>query len=170
MPLHKFILCLQNLLQANSKCINTVASYECVCDDGFKWGNAMCLDIDECYSGDHGCSDNSQCSNTDGSYECTCAIGYEATKAVGGSGLAKGAVGCADIDECIDDNYNQCNEHADCINNPGSYSCECRTGFHGTGFDESSTTSSATIVPGRVRNVKNVHTPDHVSHPYSRLL
>ena len=121
--------------KVNSHCLNTIASYECVCNDGYKWGNAQCLDIDECYNSDHGCSDNSLCANTDGSYECTCVDGYEATTVVGGTGLAKGSVGCADIDECIDDNNNDCNEHADCINTPGSYSCECRDGFHGTGFD-----------------------------------
>jgi len=128
---------LRTFHKVNSHCLNTIASYECVCNDGYKWGNAQCLDIDECYNSDHGCSDNSLCANTDGSYECTCVDGYEATTVVGGTGLAKGSVGCADIDECIDDNNNDCNEHADCINTPGSYSCECRDGFHGTGFDSS---------------------------------
>lgn len=58
----------------------------------------------------------------------------EARRAEGNNGLGVGEVGCADIDECRDNSFNDCDAEADCINTPGTYSCECRKGFHGTGF------------------------------------
>ena len=35
-----------------------------------------------------------------------------------------------DINECAD---NPCNQNANCINNEGSYLCECNTGYTGNG-------------------------------------
>ena len=58
----------------------------------------------------------------------------EARRAAGSEGLGMGEVGCADIDECEDDSFNDCDAEADCINTPGTYTCECREGFYGTGF------------------------------------
>ena len=35
------------------------------------------LDIDECSTGVHNCTQNRQCVNTPGDYECECFSGYE---------------------------------------------------------------------------------------------
>lgn len=34
-----------------------------------------------------------------------------------------------DFDECSDDNLNDCHSAAICINEPGSYKCECKNGY-----------------------------------------
>ena len=40
-----------------------------------------------------------------------------------------------DINEC-DKDPSVCHENADCTNEPGTYSCECKDGFVGDGVDE----------------------------------
>jgi len=40
---------------------------------------------------------------------------------------------CTDVDECSDDDLNDCDEHATCENSEGSYSCECQEGYSGDG-------------------------------------
>ena len=37
-----------------------------------------------------------------------------------------------DVDECSR-NTDNCHENADCLNNPGSYTCHCKPGFTGNG-------------------------------------
>lgn len=55
----------------NMECVNTIGSYECRCVEGFQSQNNICLDIDECSTGTHGCNDDDDiCRNTDGSYMC----------------------------------------------------------------------------------------------------
>ena len=39
----------------------------------------------------------------------------------------------SDVDECLSDSQNDCAESADCINEEGSYSCQCQEGFTGNG-------------------------------------
>ena len=39
----------------------------------------------------------------------------------------------SDINECGGAEHN-CSEHAMCINNNGSYTCDCKEGFTGDGF------------------------------------
>ena len=39
---------------------------------------------------------------------------------------------CSDKDEC-GTNEHDCDDNADCYNMPGSYECECRIGYTGTG-------------------------------------
>ena len=59
--------------------------------------------------------------------------GFEAVQS--GSGLThfvddQGNTGdnCTDIDEC-NDGSQECPTDSNCVNNPGSYDCECPTGF-----------------------------------------
>lgn len=40
-----------------------------------------------------------------------------------------------DVDECKNSYKNSCHEKAECINIPGSYTCLCKTGYQGDGFD-----------------------------------
>ena len=41
---------------------------------------------------------------------------------------------CKDVDECILSGFHKCHDDANCVNNDGSYDCECKTGFHGDGY------------------------------------
>ena len=40
---------------------------------------------------------------------------------------------CADIDECEEGIVNDCHPDANCTNTEGSYTCECQSGFTGSG-------------------------------------
>ena len=42
---------------------------------------------------------------------------------------------CLDVDECLEDDDNDCDVFATCTNEIGSYSCECLEGFDGDGFN-----------------------------------
>ena len=37
---------------------------------------SFCVDIDECVTGRHNCSENANCTNTNGSFTCQCKEGY----------------------------------------------------------------------------------------------
>ena len=66
--------------QANSKCVNTLGSYKCVCARGFRGNGAFCQDVDECQLNMDMCADtlsDSVCVNTIGSYACQCKSGFK---------------------------------------------------------------------------------------------
>ena len=42
-------------------------------------------------------------------------------------------VSVSDVNECETPGINNCNINAACINNDGSYTCECKKGFAGDG-------------------------------------
>ena len=41
----------------------------------------------------------------------------------------------ADINECENDDLNNCHENAQCINMEGSFTCSCSTGYTGDGIN-----------------------------------
>ena len=41
----------------------------------------------------------------------------------------------ADADECSSPSANNCSSNADCVNEPGSFKCNCRTGYTGDGVN-----------------------------------
>ena len=57
-------------------CLNTMGSYSCDCDPGYRLASDgfICNDIDECGENPDGCAQN--CTNTEGSYTCSCRLGY----------------------------------------------------------------------------------------------
>ncbi|XP_078741565.1 adhesion G protein-coupled receptor L4-like isoform X2 [Lampetra fluviatilis] len=61
------------------------------------------------------CNIDARCNATTG--RCMCAEGY----------IGNGITICKDIDECLDD---ICDKTYECHNSPGSYKCNCPTGFH----------------------------------------
>ncbi|XP_022906889.2 fibrillin-2-like [Onthophagus taurus] len=107
----------------NGRCINTMGSYRCVCNRGFKsdGGGTRCSDINECGQTPSPCQYN--CQNTPGSFVCSCPPGYL---------LNMDGMTCRDLDECATDNH-VCQQ--ECINTQGSYSCGCREGFKQIGDD-----------------------------------
>uniref|UniRef100_A0A8C9T759 Adhesion G protein-coupled receptor L4 n=1 Tax=Scleropages formosus TaxID=113540 RepID=A0A8C9T759_SCLFO len=69
----------------NANCTNTLGSYFCTCNPGFKStglssfqtnDGTLCEDIDECKN-EKVCGPFSHCHNTNGSYYCSCQRGYD---------------------------------------------------------------------------------------------
>ncbi|KAA0707379.1 Nidogen-1 [Triplophysa tibetana] len=71
-----------------------------------------------CFTGRHGCDTNAVCRPGQGKdFTCVCAAGFS------GDGRV-----CYDVDECSE-SPQICGPYAMCINQPGSFRCECLDGF-----------------------------------------
>ncbi len=103
-----------NNCDINAICTDTADSYECTCKEGYTGDGETCTEDTSC---NPACGDNSHCN----SGSCECDSGYE------------GGNTCTDINECLDNNLNNCDTNANCTNNPGSFSCVCKDGYSGTG-------------------------------------
>ncbi|OXB61755.1 hypothetical protein ASZ78_002320 [Callipepla squamata] len=106
--------CLVNNGGCDHFCRNTVGSFECSCQKGYKLltDERTCQDIDEC-SFERTCDHT--CINYPGSFECLCHKGY----------TLYGLTHCGDIDECSISN-GSCDYG--CLNTMGSYECVCPPG------------------------------------------
>ena len=82
-------------------CKNTVGSYACGCDNGYKNMFLNCIDIDECLNRNQ-CPENAVCQNSQGSFTCECFDGFEGDL-------------CTDINECTSNRAN-CDINAECRN------------------------------------------------------
>ncbi|PVD20223.1 hypothetical protein C0Q70_20719 [Pomacea canaliculata] len=130
----------------NGRCLNTMGSYRCVCNKGYKTDQSgkRCIDADECEQTPKVCEFT--CSNTVGSYVCGCPPGYV---------LNMDQRTCRDLDECTTMRHN-C-PHT-CINTPGSFECGCQEGFkkgprgHCQDIDECAETSDLCGPVGTCRN------------------
>ncbi|KFH18305.1 calcium binding egf domain-containing protein [Toxoplasma gondii MAS] len=104
----------------NSVCRNTDGSYECICDIYRTLSANSCEDINECLENRGGCGNNSECVNQIGAPQlCKCYTGYEGNNDQPGTD-------CKDIDECL---TMTCGAHSKCVNTPGSYICQCDSGY-----------------------------------------
>ena len=52
---------------------------------------------------------------------------------VGYSGDGVGTNGCSDINECSANAHN-CADEATCVNSGGGFTCQCKAGFNGNGY------------------------------------
>jgi len=78
------------------------------------------IDVDECLTPANNCKFT--CKNLIGSFACICPEGYAQV----------GSDECRDINECAE-NPNVC-QNGYCVNQPGSYKCDCYDGFK-TSYD-----------------------------------
>ncbi|GAA6071864.1 adhesion G protein-coupled receptor E1 [Tachysurus ichikawai] len=107
----------------NSVCYNTVGSYYCQCEPGYKAKlfnftverGGSCSDINECEENKSICGPNAVCSNIPGSYHCSCATGFVASNGQEHFNTRQ-SVTCEDINECVD-NKSICGPNAFCSNN-----------------------------------------------------
>ncbi|XP_062603331.1 fibulin-2-like isoform X1 [Saccostrea cucullata] len=109
-------------------------NFQCTCKKGYEGdGVKSCTDINECTTNTHNCEADQTCKNTEGGFRCsslaqesepvkTCTSGYTAQNGK-----------CEDVDECKDPKLNNCHKDALCSNTDGSFKCQCKTGFIGTG-------------------------------------
>ncbi|NXX98315.1 NID2 protein, partial [Centropus bengalensis] len=74
--------------------------------------------VNPCHDGTHACEATARCQPGPGmEYTCECPAGYH------GDGR-----GCRDVDECAQ-GLSRCGPFAVCLNVPGSYRCECHSGY-----------------------------------------
>ena len=101
----------------SASCVNEAGSYSCYCNTGFH-GNGT-----SCYEGncdDNLCKTNEHCPSSTSFCDCK-------------AGFRRDEDSCIDIDECSDSSI-KCDINAECVNTPGSFSCNCKSGFYGDGF------------------------------------
>ena len=151
--------CQDSVCADNKKC-TSLTTINCMCKAGFADGvNDTCVDLDECLRHTNNCHDQADCINLPGSYSCECEVGFYGTGRICLEGDCKDSDcpaneqcinprrsdceckegfyrnesdKCVDIDEC--ENTNNCTQNAACSNTEGSYYCNCKPGFYGSGF------------------------------------
>jgi len=105
--------------------------------------------VNECLNGENNCSSNALCTNTPSSYICACNDGYDGDGVNCTGELQFILILCiylfihsffgiskksTDNDECSNSN-GDCDEQATCTNTIGSFTCKCKTGYSGDGFN-----------------------------------
>lgn len=81
---------------------------------------------DPCIRGRESCTQHSSCVVDGDDFRCVCNAGYQQLYEENGSSS------CVDINECTA-GYHVCSSDAQCINNEGGHTCQCRPGFSGDG-------------------------------------
>ncbi|KAF6210291.1 hypothetical protein GE061_013395 [Apolygus lucorum] len=129
----------------HGSCINTLGSYKCLCNKGFKVdpSGTVCRDVNECESRLSPCEFG--CQNTPGSFLCSCPRGFQ---------LSADGIKCLDVDECLT-GMHIC--QGKCKNTHGSYECTCDKGYTQEGdscldIDECEEDKSLCPRPGRCIN------------------
>ncbi|XP_071101797.1 fibrillin-1-like [Haliotis cracherodii] len=104
----------------NGTCENTIGGFNCSCSIGFKLDNdkTTCRECDDQHWG-QGCAN-----------QCGCGVGASTCDSKEGCQCLGGWLGLRcdqDRNECAQ--VAVCPQNSNCVNNPGSYRCVCRTGY-----------------------------------------
>ncbi|KRX68617.1 Latent-transforming growth factor beta-binding protein 2 [Trichinella sp. T9] len=98
-------------------CLKVGQKARCFCDNGYSGKYCTIQEPNECAS--RPCHFLAQCTNATGIFGCSCLDGFE------GDGY-----NCTDINECeLPSKQPLCTENSVCHNIPGSYFCDCATGY-----------------------------------------
>ncbi|XP_063989907.1 nidogen isoform X2 [Diachasmimorpha longicaudata] len=81
---------------------------------------------DPCIQGRETCGEHSSCVVDGDDFRCVCNTGYQQLYE------EDGTANCVDINECTA-GYHLCSPDAQCMNNEGGHTCQCRPGFSGDG-------------------------------------
>ncbi|KAL2102265.1 hypothetical protein ACEWY4_001433 [Coilia grayii] len=109
------------------------------CKDGWEEDdNEACIDVDECSKDSSSCKEDQYCLNTEGSFSCkACDKACSGCKGHGpdqctacAEGYTEDGGECTDVNECEQPETVCTEEHQECRNTVGSYTCECSDGFH----------------------------------------
>lgn len=140
----------------NYKCNEEPGSYSCSCLPGFEEHDtgtvdAKCVDVDECSLQTHRCHAHAACTDASGSYTCSCKTGYSGdgfhceninecdrtdSNSISkpfDSSVGGGSGDYDDDDELMVGNNDMCHAQATCMDTVGSFTCECDSGWYGTG-------------------------------------
>jgi len=103
-----------------AKCLNSPGSFYCRCFAGYVGDGRECIDLDDCdpdpcAAGYGECVDLGQ-----HAYVCDCEDGYSGERCT------------MDVDECTMGSH-ACSTHAHCLNQFGTYVCDCFAGHFGDG-------------------------------------
>ena len=131
--------CLEKPCGPNAVCNNLPGKYVCQCPSGstgeaYNTGcselsrNIQCNDKNPCPSGEKCVTDAYSGNNV-----CVCGQGY----------IRDENEKCRDVNECTESEKPSCGVNAICKNLPGSYECQCPTGFNGNPFHSCEECNSA---------------------------
>ncbi|XP_058863006.1 adhesion G protein-coupled receptor E3-like isoform X1 [Acipenser ruthenus] len=104
------------------------------CEAGFTLLNGSCTDINECEGNRRLCGKHADCINLPGSFRCNCHPGYmqyhekDTCDELDTATKAPKTTPVPDMNEC-ELNIGLCGKHADCINLPVSFRCDCHPGY-----------------------------------------
>ncbi|XP_053374787.1 fibrillin-2-like [Mercenaria mercenaria] len=108
----------------NATCYIRKEKPECKCKKGFREVNKHCIDVDECTSDKHVCSNS--CNNTVGGYVCQCPVGFFLQNdKVTCKECNKGSYGpnCTFLCTCVSSNTETCDGKTG--------NCSCKQGWEG---------------------------------------
>uniref|UniRef100_A0A4D5RTH0 Putative lipophorin receptor n=1 Tax=Ixodes scapularis TaxID=6945 RepID=A0A4D5RTH0_IXOSC len=111
---------------AHSSCVADGTGHRCQCNVGYETLHGrgqlpICVDVNECTSGQHNCHVHAECMNLEGSFACRCRPGYN------GDGVnCQGEPTCASL---------RCDPAAECVQPSPDQApqCRCPAGFTGDG-------------------------------------